>query len=194
MSSPARQAEFDQTDTGVGRVMAMFADLRLLTKEAVLVSGDVDEVMSREVLHQLAWCHLSADVVWGGLWMPMGDPRRALKVDRPSEHGAHLFVQPTVYKFEAVLEGRQGGRRLEINGSRTPVVRGGVHLTAPAFLPTAILKEMTATEEQFYKASVNFGHLFSADIEDLDREQQRLQQFFYKPMFWDKFGQFIFKY
>ena len=76
----------------------------------------------------------------------------------------------------------------------TPMIRGGIHLTAPAFLSTAMLKEMTATEEQFYKASVNFGHLFSADIEDLDREQQRLQQFFYKPMFWDKFGQFIFIY
>ena len=111
-----------------------------------------------------------------------------MKVDNPSEHGPHLFIQPTIYKFEAIQEGREGGRRLERKGNNTPVVRGGVHLTSPAFIPNSILKEMTATEEQFYKASVNFGYLLSAEVEDLDLEVQRVRQFFYKPMFLDKFG------
>ena len=109
-------------------------------------------------------------------------------MDNPSEHGPHLFIQPTIYNFEAIQEGREGGRRLERRGNYTPVVRGGVHLTSPAFIPNSILKEMTATEEQFYKASVNFGYLLSAEVEDLDLEQLRVRQFFYKPMFLDKFG------
>ena len=173
----------------------MFDDLNLLTEEAVFISADVDEVMSREVLYSLAWCELAEEVVWGGLWMPMGDLSRAMRVDNPSEQGDHLFAQPTVYNFRAISEGRLEGRRLETNGSQTPMIRGGIHLTAPAFLPNAILKEMTATEEQFYKASVNFGYFLSADIEieDLNLEQRRIQQFFYKPMFIDKFGQFQFK-
>ena len=54
------------------------------------------------------------------------------------------------------------------NSATTPMVRGGIHLTAPAFLPTAMLKEMTATEEQFYKASLNFPYLFSAGLGDLE--------------------------
>ena len=58
----------------------MFDDFRILTEQVVFVSADVDEVISREVLYKLSWCELAEDVVWGGLWMPMGDPRRALKV------------------------------------------------------------------------------------------------------------------
>ena len=42
-----RQAEFDQTDTGVMRIRAIFDNLGLITEDVVFVSGDVDEVMSR---------------------------------------------------------------------------------------------------------------------------------------------------
>ena len=146
-------------------------------------------------MRELAWCELTGEVAWGGLWMPMGDLRRAMRVDSPSQHGPHLFPQPTIYRWEAVRSGRRAGRRMwereweERNTSGlSPMIRGGTHLTAPAFLPAAILKEMTATEEQFYKASVNFGYLLSAGLEDLRLEQQRLHTFFYKPMYRDKFG------
>lgn len=188
-----RQAEFDQTDTGVLRVLSMFDDLNLLTEEAVFISADVDEVVSRDVMYSVAWCEMSEEVVWGGLWMPMGELSRAMRVDNPSERGAHLFAQPTIYKFRAISEGRQSGRRLKSNVSQIPMIRGGVHLTAPAYLPNTILKEMTATEEQFYRASVNFGYFLSADVEDLNLEQRRIQEFFYKPMFIDKFGKFPWK-
>ena len=193
-----RQAEFDQTDTGVMRIRAIFDDLGLLTEDVVFISGDVDEVMSREAVTQLAWCELTGEVVWGGLWVPMGDLRRAVKVDNPSQLGPHLFAQPTIYRWEAISSGRRPGRRMwerereDRNSSRPPMVRGGLHLTAPAFLPSALLKEMTATEEQFYRASLNWGYLLRAGLEDLRLEQHRLETFFYKPMYRDKFGKMTF--
>ena len=194
-----RQAEFDQTDTGVMRIRAIFDDLGLLTEDVVFISGDVDEVMSREAMTQLAWCELTEEVVWGGLWVPMGDLRRAVRVDNPSQHGPHLFPQPTIYSWPGITSGRRPGRRMwerereDRNSSRPPMVRGGLHLTAPAFLPSALLKEMTATEEQFYRASLNWGYLLRAGLEDLRLEQHRLETFFYKPMYRDKFGDDILK-
>ena len=35
-------------------------------------------------------------------------------------------------------------------GPRTQYVRGGTHLTASSFLPEALVKELTATEDAFY--------------------------------------------
>ena len=184
------------------RIRAIFDDLGLPTEDVVFISGDVDEVMSREAVTQLAWCELTDEVVWGGLWVPMGDLRRAVRVDNPSQLGPHLFAQPTIYSWEAISSGRRPGRRMwererereDRNTSRlTPMVRGGLHLTAPAFLPSALLKEMTATEEQFYRASINWGYLLSAGLEDLRLEQHRLETFFYKPMYRDKFGNDILK-
>ena len=152
----------------------------------------------REALTELAWCEMTGEVAWGGLWMPMGDLRRAVRVDNPSQHGPHLFVQPTIYTWEAVRSRRRWGRRMLASdwenrnntSGLTPMIRGGIHLTAPAFLPTAILKEMTATEEQFYQGKVNFEYLLSAGLEDLRLEQHRLQTFFYKGILGisDKFG------
>ena len=150
----------------------------------------------REALTELAWCEMTGEVAWGGLWMPMGDLRRAVRVDNPSQHGPHLFAQPTIYTWEAIRSGRRWGGRMLVsaweernnNSGLTPMIRGGIHLTATAFLPTAILKELTATEEQFYPGRVNFEYLFSAGLEDLRLEQHRLQTFFYKEIFADKFG------
>ena len=33
----------------------------------------VDELLSRSVLQQLRWCELASDVVFGAIWMPMGN-------------------------------------------------------------------------------------------------------------------------
>ena len=163
--------------------------LRLKLYERGLIIPDL-----REALTQLAWCELTEEVVWGGLWMPLGDLRRALRVENPSQHGPHLFPQPTIYSWPAVRSGRRAGGRWEERNTSglTPMVRGGIHLTAPAFLPTAILKEMTATEDQFYPGRVNFQYLLSAGLEDLRLEQHRLQTFFYKGIWGisDYFGNY----
>ena len=48
----------------------------LLEDDDLLISASVDEVMSRQALHQLRWCQLAGDVVFGGLWMPMGNLKK----------------------------------------------------------------------------------------------------------------------
>ena len=45
----------------------------MLEKDDLLISASVDEIMSREALHQLKWCELKNDVTFGALWMPMGN-------------------------------------------------------------------------------------------------------------------------
>ena len=59
--------------------------------EDIFISGDVDEVMSRQALHQLRcfycleysftcycrWCELRSDLLTGALWMPMVGVQRA---------------------------------------------------------------------------------------------------------------------
>ena len=73
LTNELREAEGDQTTTGVTRVYNWAATNGGLSDEDLLISASVDEIMSREALHQLRWCELSNDVVFGGLWMPMGN-------------------------------------------------------------------------------------------------------------------------
>ena len=74
--SPPREAERDQTRTGVSRIMNWAVTSGLLEDDDLLISASVDEVMSRQALHQLRWCQLAGDVVFGGLWMPMGNLKK----------------------------------------------------------------------------------------------------------------------
>ena len=71
-----REAERDQTRTGVSRIMNWAVTSGLLEDDDLLISASVDEVMSRQALHQLRWCQLAGDVVFGGLWMPMGNLKK----------------------------------------------------------------------------------------------------------------------
>ena len=47
---------------------------------------------------------------------------------------------------------------------------------------------MSASEEQFYPAKINWQYLLSLDREDVDTEQTRVHDFYYKTMFIEKFG------
>ena len=49
-----------------------------------------------------------------------------------------------------------------------------INMTNHAFLPSAILKELTATEDNFYSGFINTAYLLSMNISDLDREQENL--------------------
>ena len=46
-------------------------------------------------------------------------------------------------------------------------------MTNPAFMPLAILKELTATEDDFYGGYVNMAYLFNMTIEDINEEQKK---------------------
>ena len=75
---PPRYVERAQTDYGVARVREWAVKEGDLGPEVtscrnhswtpdqdLLISGDVDEIMSREALHQLKWCEVGADVFTG---------------------------------------------------------------------------------------------------------------------------------
>ena len=90
--------------------------------------------------------------------MPMGSLERAWKTDYPVEGRPHTFSLPTIYKLNAVMEGREdGGRKLiRFKGVRDKYVMGGMHMTNPAYLPLAILKEITASETEADRRIGNF--------------------------------------
>ena len=54
------------------------------------------------------------------------------------------------------------------------------------------MQELSATEEQFYPGRVNWQYLLSMDSEDVDTEQQRAHDFFYKPVFHEMMGMYIY--
>ena len=60
----------------MARVLTWAANTGSLADSDLLISASVDEVMSRQALHQLRWCRLANDVVFGGLWMPMGNLKK----------------------------------------------------------------------------------------------------------------------
>ena len=182
-----------------------------LDDDDILISANVDEILSRDVLHQLKWCELASDVIFGAIWMPMGNLNnvssnvqdisfsypnyynsQAIKVDMPSEHGQHLFLQPTIYKWSTIRKREETGKRIQCHNANynncSYVVKGGIHLTNSAYLPTNLLKEFTATEESYYSGAINWNFLFSANTEMLNKEQDRLYNLEYRPMFLDRIG------
>ena len=84
-------------------------------EEALFISSNTDEVMSREALHSLSWCRVSeaSPVISGALWMPNGALTRAMRTDYPAEGRPHTFTLPTIYRWEEVASGRLDGSRLQ---------------------------------------------------------------------------------
>ena len=48
---------------------------------------------------------------------------------------------------------------------------------------------MSASEEQFYPAKINWQYLLSLEREDIDNEQARVHDIYYKTMIIKKFGE-----
>ena len=61
-------------------------------------------------------------------------------------------------------------------------IAGGIHLTSNAFLPTAILKELTATEDDIYNGFINLEYMLSMSLSDMALEQKWLYTQYYRPM------------
>lgn len=97
----------------------------------------------------------------------------------------HLFLQPSIYRWKSVFEGKLSGiRQPGFKNEDSLTVIGGIHLTHGAFLPNSIIKEVTATENDFYEgSSVNWNHLLTANIEELNIEQKRVYDLFYRKYF-----------
>ena len=148
-----------------------------LGDDDIFISADVDEVLSRQALFQLKWCETSGSLLTGALWMPSGNFNRALKPDYPVSDRPHTFGLPTIYLWSNIADGENGlGDRLmsKLNGRREKYITGGIHMTNHAFLPSAILKELTATEDNFYTGFINIAYLLSMNLSDMAREQENL--------------------
>ena len=88
-----------------------------------------------------------------------------------------LVGLPTIYHWSLIRDRVYPGDQLvnkRFPGPRSLFVEGGIHLTASSFLPEALLKELTATEDQFYTGFVNTRRLLSLSLEQLDEEQRKL--------------------
>ena len=164
---------------GVARIREWSLATGELSDDDIFISGDVDEVMSRSALHQLRWCKTSSNVMSGSLWMPQGNLNKALRLT--NHHGKHGFSMPTIYTWKTVKSKSFAGRRLFLKD----FVSGGIHLTASAFIPNAILKEFTATEDDFYNGFINLEYLFNMNMVDMAVEQERLYTQYYRQAWAD---------
>ena len=175
--SDTRYAEQSQTYFGVERVRAWANISGVMQADDIFISGDVDEIMSRQALFKLKWCETTGYPLTGALWMPGGNFARAMRSDYPVSYRPHTFGLPTIYSWGQIVDKDNGlGGRLmtKLDGRQQKYIRDGIHMTNPAFLPLAIIKELTATEDNFYTGFINIAYLMSMDLTDLDDEQDNL--------------------
>ena len=107
----------------------------------------------------------------------MGNFDRAVLGGNHVEGKPGLVGLPTIYHWKLIKDQVYPGIQLTNNGFpglRSLYVEGGIHLTANSFLPEALLKELTATEDQFYSGFVNTRRLLSLSLGELDEEQRKL--------------------
>ena len=107
----------------------------------------------------------------------MGNLDRAMLGGNHVEGKPGLVGLPTIYHWKLIRDQAYPGLQLaneKFPGPRSLYVEGGIHLTANSFLPEALLKELTATEDQFYSGFVNTRRLLSLSLGELDEEQRKL--------------------
>ena len=139
-------------------------------------------------MHQLKWCQVTNEVLTGALWVPLGDLAKAMRPDRAVVGRPHGFAMPTIYKWGTIRRGDQSGQRMGHTEATEAHVVGGIHLTNPPFLPAFIIKEMTATEDDYFGGSINLEYLINMDRNMIDVEEGRLQTLYYKKIWIDSLG------
>lgn len=175
--------EFAQTDFGIERVKNWARTSGRLHNNDILISGDVDEILYPATLNLLRWCELSGPAISAGLWMPLGNLDKAYQSVfpvGPSTHQLpHTWRSPTIYKWEEIATGRQDGRR---NFASWDVVSkyilGGIHMSGNSFLPTAILKHISGTDQNRQYHSF-FDMYQNVTLAELDEQQSALYRWQY---------------
>ena len=88
-----------QTRAGVAAVRRWAGQTAgVLGPEDVVISADVDEVLSRAALHHLRHCGLAGPVLSGALVMPLGNLDTAFRSDYPVAGRPHSYAEPTIYQ------------------------------------------------------------------------------------------------
>ena len=167
-----------QTSLGVERIREWAKHTQGLGPDDVFISGDADEVLSRESLNLLRWCNLAEPVVAGALWMPMGALNRAFRTDWPVGGLPRTFAMPTIYEWKVVYASIEDGARhfTKSTGAQGRTWRhyvfGGLHMTGISFLPHALIKELSASS---YKGrQEHLDVLAAGEVRDLDLAQIEL--------------------
>ena len=167
-----------QTRLGVERIREWVKNTQGLGPDDVFISGDADEVLSRESLNLLRWCDFQEQVIAGSLWMPMGALNRAFRTDWPVMGLPRTFAMPTIYEWRVVYAGIEDGARhfTRQTGAQGRTWKyyllGGLHMTGISFLPHALIKELTASS---YKGrQEHLDQLAGGEVRDLDKAQIEL--------------------
>ncbi len=167
-----------QTRLGVERIRQWVKNTQGLGPDDVFISGDADEVLSRESLNLLRWCDFQEQVIAGSLWMPMGALNRAFRTDWPVMGLPRTFAMPTIYEWRVVYAGIEDGARhfTRQTGAQGRTWKyyllGGLHMTGISFLPHALIKELTASS---YKGrQEHLDQLAGGEVRDLDKAQIEL--------------------
>tara|TARA_B100000902_G_scaffold318718_1_gene310702 strand:- start:86 stop:568 length:483 start_codon:yes stop_codon:yes gene_type:complete len=107
----------------------------------VVISGSIDEIISRTQLIRLKWCKdIPPLPTKGAIGMPVGLLGRLFRTDWSPRGMPWAFSMPNIYGTADALGGT-AKRNLARDRDKTPLV-GGLHLTNYCFLPAMILKEM----------------------------------------------------
>ena len=184
--------EDGQTMAGVAAVKRWSSESGNLAHDDVFISADVDEVMSRDALHRLKHCPLPAPVISGALVMPFGNLNMAFRSDYPVLGRDHSYAEPTIYRWEGIMTGMFDGRRGVMGLRMFPnitnmkhYIQGGIHMTANSFVPTTLLKDLTATE---YVGALDLETLEEMTLEDFNSLQDYNYNLNYSETFkkrWD---------
>lgn len=145
--------ELLQTVIGVNKVKQWVERTRnQIRDDDVFISSNVDEVISREVLHSMRWCELGDTMFTGALWMPMGNLGFAFQTDHHAASLPYTISIPTMFNWNLIASGEEDGRRqyaMDMAKKRGPewkFVKGGAHLTNPSFVAYQLIKSLTCTE------------------------------------------------
>ena len=163
--------EQTQTDVGIQKIRRWAETSNIMKEDDILISADADEVIARDVLHELKWCETAAPVFSGALWMPMGNLNHAFHSDFPAPGLPFTFALTTLYSWKLIASEEERGARIspfEQKPAYGPpkFVAGGTHLTNPSFMPYQILKRLTTTD---YDGKESIGNYTLGQLEE---EQQ----------------------
>ena len=170
---------------GIKKVKEWAVATRGLESGDLLISGDVDEIISQSALQKLRHCALVSPILSGAIVMPMGDLRRAMRTEFPAAGKPHSFAQPSIYDWGGIEKGIFDGQRLIMtlrsSDHGSPMERyitGGIHMTGNAFVATTFLKDLTATE---YSGKISLDLLKTISLEDIENVQEDTYSLGYSP-------------
>ena len=162
-----------QTDIAIQKIQLWQRHTGALQDDDILITADIDEIISRETLHKLKWCEPVEGHFSGAVWMPMGNLNNAFRTDHPAPNLPFTITVPKVYNWSFISSTYEvGWKQIQsekqlAKGPSWKFVTGGIHLTNPSFMPYQILKSLCATEYIGTDKHQNYSMLQIEEEQDL---------------------------